>query len=140
GSKGPNAPAVFCWQRMNGVKAAQSVSDVHGAAGLRGAPTLVAQKPQKTFDWPGKSCAVAVTAPVVSAKAIGRSPMCVDGAGRPSRLVGCWSPGFESPGVQVAPLDGPPLHVFVIGLQIGQGWMNVTHVPPAPHSLSMRQP
>src|SRR5207237_8629271 len=38
----------------------------------------------------------------------------------------------EAPGVQVRPSFGPPLYVFVVGSQIGHGWMNVRHLAPAP--------
>src|SRR5438093_1841076 len=98
--------------------------------------------------------------PVVNEKEIGRGPMSANTSGGQSWLVGYalvalqvsvpgqslgtaptrqnWVvvlehlPRFELPGVQGAPWFGPPLHLLVVGLQIGQGWMagSFTHVPP----------
>src|SRR5437867_8013997 len=41
------------------------------------------------------------------------------------------------PGVHTLVSLAPPLHVLVVALQIGQGWMNVRHLPPGQSALMM---
>src|SRR5438309_9057902 len=63
---------------------------------------------------------------------MGSVPMPSDVAGGQSWLVGKSPSTGDAPGVQVSPSFGPPSQVFVVGLQIGQGWMNVRQRAPAP--------
>src|SRR5574341_1186397 len=86
--------------------------------------------------------AVLVTAPVVSAKPMGR--VASTGPIAQSRLVGYSTPGVTSvPGVQETAAEPatsfvPPLHFRVTGLQIGHGWMSaesIAHVPPGQSGL-----
>jgi len=47
--------------------------------------------------------------------------------------------GLET-GVQARPSFGPPLHLLVVGSQIGQGCMKVLHFPPPGQSALVMQP
>ncbi len=44
----------------------------------------------------------------------------------------------ESPGVQASPSFAPPLQTCVVGLQIGQVWMSVSHVLPGQSVFTMQ--
>ena len=87
------------------------------------------------------SIAVFVTVAVLSTKAIASVPMLSEVGGGHWWLVGkSPSVGVET-GVHARPSFGPPLHVFVVGSQIGHGWMNVRHLAPVPgQSAVVMQP
>src|SRR5437016_3250481 len=70
---------------------------------------------------------------------MGSVPMPSDVGGGQSWLVGKSPSTGDAPGVQVSPSFGPPSQVFVVGLQIGQGWMNVRQAPPG-QSAAVMQP
>ena len=86
------------------------------------------------------STAVFVIVPVSSTKPIASVPMLSEVGGGHSWLVGkSPSTGVET-GVQARPSFGPPLHLRVVALQIGHGWMNVRQLPPPGQSASVMHP
>src|SRR5207245_5037254 len=136
----PKAPLRFCPQLVNGdvVHCAFEVHPFAGVGGFWKPPSGSLQRPQKICDFPFPAPvlnAVFVTVPVVRAKGIGSPPISAPtcGGGQ-SWLVGYsgWPPMAESPGVHDAPSFGPPLHLLVVELHIGHGWMagSFPHVPP----------
>jgi len=97
------------------------------------------QRPQKIIDFPFPAPvlnAVFDAVPVVRLKGIGSPPISAPtcGGGQ-SWLVGYsgWPARAESAGVHDAPSFGPPLHLLVVELQIGQGWTfgSLAHSPGA---------
>src|SRR5437867_5904718 len=126
----PKAPLRFCSQLVNGA-VVHWLSAVHPFGGVGGfwkPPSGFLQRAQKISDLPFPAPvlnAVFVVVPVVSAKGIGSPPISAPtcGGGQ-SWLVGysAWPARAESPGVHGAPSFGPPLHLLVVVLQIGQGW------------------
>src|SRR5436309_4902476 len=126
-----NAPLRFCSQLVNGevVHWLSAVHPVGGVGGFWKPPSGFLQKAQKIIDLPFPAPvlnAAFVAVPVVRAKGIGSPPISAPtcGGGQ-SWLVGysgCMAMA-ESPGVHGAPSFGPPLHLLVVELQIGQGWM-----------------
>ena len=136
----PKAPFAFCSQLVNGavVHWLSAVHPLGGVGGFWKPPSGFLQRPQKISDLPFPAPvlnAVFDTVPVVSAKGIGSPPISAPtcGGGQ-SWLVGysAWPVMPESPGVHGAPWFGPPLHVLVVELQIGQGLMagSFRHDPP----------
>src|SRR5881396_4258257 len=136
----PKAPLRFCSQLVNGavVHCASAVHPVGGVGGFWKPPSGSLQRPQKMRDFPFPAPvlnAVFDTVPVVSAKGIGSPPISAPTCGGGQS----WLVGYsgcpliaESPGVHGAPSFGPPLHLWVVELQIGQGWMagSFPHTPP----------
>src|SRR5437899_3266160 len=123
-----NAPLRFCSQLVNGA-VVHWLSAVHPFGGVGGfwkPPSGSLQRPQKISDFPFPAPvlnAVFDTVPVVRAKGIGSPPISAPtcGGGQ-SWLVGYsgWPLITELPGVHGAPSFGPPLHLLVVALQIGQ--------------------
>jgi len=103
---------------------------------------LFLQNPQKMCvcsPAAGLSNAVLVIVPVSSVKPIGKAPrLAADRPGQ-SWLVGKSPSWALSPGVQLKPSLMPAAHLLVVGSQIGQGWMNVRHMPPG-QSASVMHP
>src|SRR5207253_9250399 len=102
--------------------------------------TVSLQKVQNTLDFPlpvPVEYEVLVDVPVVKPIGTARAPMSaavVPGGGQ-SWLVGKATPRTaepELPAVHGAPWFGPPLHSWVVSLQIGHDWMagSFAQVPP----------
>src|SRR5262249_54265129 len=154
------APAVRCPQLVKPVAVAQSALPLAGLQGTGrqcwpavqfasavqlvpvGEPLhlrakvstgLFRQKPQNTLGSSGRlSIATFEMVPVSSLKATARVPMLSDVGGGQSWLDGKSPSTGEAPGVHARPSFGPPLHVFVVGSQIGHDWMKVRHLAPVP--------
>src|SRR5439155_15071104 len=77
---------------------------------------------------------------VSSTKPIASVPMLSEVAGGHSWRVGKSPSVGDAPGVQAGASFEPPLHLCEVALQIGQGWMNVLHVPPPGQSALVMQP
>src|SRR5438876_6750695 len=107
------------------------LSHEQGTGGFANPLTVSLQKVQKTFDLPPPAPVeyeVLVDVPVVKPIGTARAPMSaatVPGGGQ-SWLVGKAAPRTaepELPGVHGAPWFGPPLHRWVVSLQIGHDSM-----------------
>jgi hypothetical protein len=80
--------------------------------------------------------------PVVKAYGLGSVVNSASGDGGQSWLVGDSAPGSTLAGVHARLSFGPPLHVSVVGLQIGHGWTagSAMHVPPGQSEFSEHLP
>src|SRR5881397_354172 len=116
------------------------LSHEQGTGGFANPLTASLQKVQKTFDLPPPAPVeyeVLVDVPVVKPIGTARAPVSaatVPGGGQ-SWLVGKAAPRTEKPelpGVHGAPWFGPPLHRWVVSLQIGHDSMagSFAQIPP----------